>query len=133
MPEKVASAPGTTISDCAKMIGITPAVLIRSGMKFFDASRIRLRPVIMTAFSAVMGSVPLILAHGPGSASRQALGVVIFSGVSLDFTADMTPTITVGFEGVQWIVNEGLLTTENTPLELTPMRSQDGRRNARPA
>jgi multidrug efflux pump len=57
------------------------------GMEFRDAivaaSRIRLRPVIMTAFCAVMGSVPLILAHGPGSASRQALGVVIFSGVSL--------------------------------------------------
>ncbi len=57
------------------------------GMPFGDAiveaSRIRLRPVIMTAFCAVMGSVPLILAHGPGSASRQALGVVIFSGVSL--------------------------------------------------
>jgi multidrug efflux pump subunit AcrB len=36
----------------------------------------------MTAFSAVMGSVPLIVAHGPGALSRQALGVVIFSGVS---------------------------------------------------
>src|SRR5262249_56781061 len=57
------------------------------GMQFGDAiveaSRIRLRPVIMTAFCAVMGSVPLILAHGPGALSRQALGVVIFSGVSL--------------------------------------------------
>ncbi|HET7132359.1 MAG TPA: efflux RND transporter permease subunit [Gammaproteobacteria bacterium] len=56
------------------------------GMEFTDAiveaSRIRLRPVIMTAFSAVMGSVPLIVAHGPGALSRQALGVVIFSGVS---------------------------------------------------
>src|SRR6185312_7048633 len=38
-----ANAPGTTISDDAKMIGITPAALIRSGMKFFDASRIRPR------------------------------------------------------------------------------------------
>jgi multidrug efflux pump len=56
------------------------------GMEFKDAiveaSRIRLRPVIMTAFAAVMGSVPLILAEGPGSASRAALGVVIFSGVT---------------------------------------------------
>jgi multidrug efflux pump len=57
------------------------------GMEFkeaiVEASRIRLRPVIMTAFSAVMGSLPLILARGPGAASRSALGVVIFSGVSL--------------------------------------------------
>ncbi|HVY67063.1 MAG TPA: efflux RND transporter permease subunit [Gammaproteobacteria bacterium] len=69
------------------------------GMEFKDAiveaSRIRLRPVIMTAFAAVMGSVPLILAHGPGSASRQALGVVIFSGVSLAtlFTLFIVPAV----------------------------------------
>jgi len=69
------------------------------GMEFRDAivaaSRIRLRPVIMTAFCAVMGSVPLILAHGPGSASRQALGVVIFSGVSLAtlFTLFIVPSV----------------------------------------
>ena len=60
-----------------------------------EASRIRLRPVIMTAFAAVMGSVPLILAHGPGSASRSALGVVIFSGVSLAtfFTLFIVPAV----------------------------------------
>jgi multidrug efflux pump len=69
------------------------------GMEFRDAivaaSRIRFRPVIMTAFCAVMGSVPLILAHGPGAASRQALGVVIFSGVSLAtlFTLFIVPSV----------------------------------------
>jgi multidrug efflux pump len=69
------------------------------GMEFHDAivaaSRIRFRPVIMTAFCAVMGSVPLILAHGPGAASRQALGVVIFSGVSLAtlFTLFIVPSV----------------------------------------
>jgi multidrug efflux pump len=69
------------------------------GMEFkeaiVEASRIRLRPVIMTAFAAVMGSVPLILAEGPGSASRAALGVVIFSGVSLAtlFTLFIVPAV----------------------------------------
>ena len=69
------------------------------GMEFKDAiveaSRIRLRPVIMTAFAAVMGSVPLILAHGPGAASRSALGVVIFSGVSFAtlFTLFIVPAV----------------------------------------
>jgi multidrug efflux pump len=60
-----------------------------------EASRIRLRPVIMTAFAAVMGAVPLILAEGPGSASRSALGVVIFSGVSLAtlFTLFIVPAV----------------------------------------
>jgi multidrug efflux pump len=60
-----------------------------------EASRIRLRPVIMTAFAAVMGSVPLILAEGPGAASRSALGVVIFSGVSFAtlFTLFIVPAV----------------------------------------
>ena len=69
------------------------------GMEFKDAiveaSRIRLRPVVMTAFAATMGSVPLILAEGPGSASRAALGVVIFSGVTFAtlFTLFIVPAV----------------------------------------
>ncbi|MSQ02777.1 MAG: hypothetical protein EXR71_12950 [Myxococcales bacterium] len=49
----------------------------------------------------------------------------IFSGISLDFTADMTPTITVGFEGVQWIVNAGLITTEDQAVTITPDQGAD--------
>ena len=41
----------------------------------------RLRPVLMTAFSTLMGAIPLILATGAGSESRVLLGIVIFSGV----------------------------------------------------
>ncbi|MFO7285458.1 MAG: efflux RND transporter permease subunit [Gammaproteobacteria bacterium] len=48
-----------------------------------EAARIRFRPVIMTAFSTIMGAVPLILATGPGAASQNTLGVVIFAGVSV--------------------------------------------------
>ena len=47
------------------------------------AADIRLRPVMMTALSTIMGSIPLILATGAGSESRITLGVVVFSGVSL--------------------------------------------------
>lgn len=48
-----------------------------------EAARVRFRPVVMTAFSTLMGSVPLILATGPGAESRTNLGVVIFAGVSI--------------------------------------------------
>jgi multidrug efflux pump len=67
------------------------------GMEFkeaiVEAARIRFRPVIMTAFAATMGAVPLIFASGPGAEARSALGVVIFSGVSLAtfFTLFMVP------------------------------------------
>ncbi len=48
-----------------------------------EASALRLRPVVMTTVSTLMGSIPLILATGASSVSRSLLGVVIFSGVSM--------------------------------------------------
>jgi multidrug efflux pump len=46
-----------------------------------EACDMRLRPVLMTAMSTMMGSIPLIIASGAGAESRQLLGIVIFSGV----------------------------------------------------
>jgi len=69
------------------------------GMEFREAvvegARIRFRPVVMTAFSTVMGSIPLIFATGPGAVSRMNLGVVIFAGVSIAtfFTLFIVPAI----------------------------------------
>jgi multidrug efflux pump len=42
----------------------------------------RLRPIVMTAFTTVMSSLPLVLATGPGSESRMVIGMVILSGVA---------------------------------------------------
>ncbi|MDO5610415.1 MAG: efflux RND transporter permease subunit [Pseudomonadota bacterium] len=47
-----------------------------------EASAVRLRPILMTSAATVMGAVPLVVAHGPGSASRATIGVVIIFGVS---------------------------------------------------
>jgi multidrug efflux pump len=46
-----------------------------------EGAAIRLRPVIMTTLSTSIGAIPLLLAVGAGSESRNVLGVVIFSGV----------------------------------------------------
>ncbi|MGE3464716.1 MAG: efflux RND transporter permease subunit, partial [Pseudomonadales bacterium] len=48
-----------------------------------EAAAIRLRPVLMTTIATVVGSIPLIVASGAGSAGRNMLGIVIFSGVTL--------------------------------------------------
>ncbi len=48
-----------------------------------QACEIRLRPVLMTALSTMMGSIPLIFASGAGAESRITLGIVIFSGVAV--------------------------------------------------
>ncbi len=47
------------------------------------ASSIRLRPILMTTAAMVLGVVPLLLAAGPGSASRFAMGLVIFTGLGI--------------------------------------------------
>ena len=49
----------------------------------FDAATVRLRPVMMTMISTVLGGVPLILSSGAGAEAREALGWVIVGGLGL--------------------------------------------------
>jgi len=46
-----------------------------------EAARLRLRPILMTAFSFIFGVLPLLFASGPGSEMRQAIGLTMFSGM----------------------------------------------------
>jgi len=46
-----------------------------------EASRRRLRPILMTSFAFILGVVPLAIAKGAGSASRQALGTAVIGGM----------------------------------------------------
>ena len=48
-----------------------------------EAASIRLRPILMTSIATVAGALPLMLGGGAGSASRNAIGIVIVFGVSL--------------------------------------------------
>jgi multidrug efflux pump len=46
-----------------------------------QACRTRLRPILMTGLSTAIGTLPLVLSVGPGSASRSSIGIVIVTGV----------------------------------------------------
>jgi HAE1 family hydrophobic/amphiphilic exporter-1 len=46
-----------------------------------EAGRLRLRPILMTAFASILGVVPLMVAHGAGAASRQSIGTTVFGGM----------------------------------------------------
>jgi len=48
-----------------------------------EAARLRLRPVLMTALATILGILPIALALGVGTQSRQSLGVVIVAGLFL--------------------------------------------------
>ncbi|WP_372760439.1 efflux RND transporter permease subunit, partial [Litorivivens sp.] len=57
------------------------------GMAFEDAllqaAGQRLRPILMTSITTIMGAVPLILASGAGAEARFVIGIVVSSGVSV--------------------------------------------------
>jgi len=69
------------------------------GLSKFDAvleaSRLRLRPILMTSLAMALGSLPLALSLGDASTSRQPLGIVIVGGIlfSLVLTLFVIPAV----------------------------------------
>ncbi|MFO1293646.1 MAG: efflux RND transporter permease subunit [Rubrivivax sp.] len=60
-----------------------------------EAASIRLRPILMTTAAMVFGVVPLVVASGAGAAGRQAMGIVICSGMAIGtlFTLFVVPAM----------------------------------------
>ncbi|MGH8782856.1 efflux RND transporter permease subunit [Paraburkholderia sp.] len=58
-----------------------------------EAASVRLRPILMTTAAMALGSLPLVIASGAGAAGRNAMGIVIFSGLSIGtlFTLFVVP------------------------------------------
>ena len=46
-----------------------------------EAARLRFRPVMMTSFAFILGLLPLVIAHGAGALTRQAVGTPVFGGM----------------------------------------------------
>jgi HAE1 family hydrophobic/amphiphilic exporter-1 len=57
------------------------------GLSLFDsaveAARLRFRPILMTAFSFILGILPLIFASGSGAEARKVMGMALLGGMSL--------------------------------------------------
>ncbi|MDE2372372.1 MAG: efflux RND transporter permease subunit, partial [Burkholderiales bacterium] len=60
-----------------------------------QAAETRLRPILMTTAAMVFGVVPLVFASGAGAAGRSAMGLVIFTGMSIGtlFTLFVVPAM----------------------------------------
>jgi HAE1 family hydrophobic/amphiphilic exporter-1 len=67
-----------------------------------EASHERFRPILMTSFAFILGVVPLVIASGAGSASRQALGTAVFGGMiaATVFNGTFTPVFYAFFQGL---------------------------------
>lgn len=63
-----------------------------------ESSAVRLRPILMTSIATIVGAVPLVVAGGPGSASRATIGVVVIFGVA--FSTLLSLFVVPAFYGV---------------------------------
>jgi len=63
-----------------------------------QASRRRLRPILMTSFAFIMGVSPLLTAEGAGAASRRALGTAVFGGMIA------STVLAIGFVPVFYVI-----------------------------
>jgi multidrug efflux pump len=73
--------------------------LQRSGLSkleaILEAAAVRLRPILMTTAAMVLGVLPLVIASGAGAAGRRAMGIVLFTGLSIGtlFTLFVVPAV----------------------------------------
>jgi len=79
-----------------------------------EAARLRFRPLLMTAFSFILGVLPLLVASGAGSASRRSLGTAVFGGMLVSTIVGVF-LIPVFFVLVQKIRDRGTKEPPNAP------------------
>jgi len=81
-----------------------------------EASRLRLRPILMTSFAFIMGVLPLVLSSGAGSEMRQAIGVAVFSGMLgvTFFGLIFTPVFYVLFRKIEIYVTKTKVASQAT-------------------
>jgi HAE1 family hydrophobic/amphiphilic exporter-1 len=62
-------------------------IKFKEGLDLFDAAlesaRLRFRPILMTAFSFILGVLPLVFATGTGSEARKVMGMALLGGMTL--------------------------------------------------
>ena len=75
------------------------------------ATRMRMRPILMTSFAFILGSVPLAIASGAGAGARLSMGTVVIGGllVATILTLFVTPVFYVAAERLR---GEGAMASE---------------------
>ncbi|HEY7648186.1 MAG TPA: multidrug efflux RND transporter permease subunit [Methylomirabilota bacterium] len=67
-----------------------------------EAARIRFRPILMTSFAFILGSLPLVVATGAGAASRHSIGTTVVGGM-LAVTVLGVLLVPAFYVAVEWL------------------------------
>ncbi len=106
------------------------------GIEFMEAlmnaCEIRLRPIIMTTLTTAAGTLPLMLGSGPGAETRQVIGIVVFSGVTVAafFTLFIVP---VAYRIISGGGTSPLENSRRLDRELADQPPRDGKEQALPS
>jgi multidrug efflux pump len=94
----------------------------REGLSLLDAAaeaaRLRLRPIVMTSFSFILGAIPLVIASGAGANSRHSIGTGVVGGMisATILAVFFVPLFFVLVERLsQWLSGKEHLATTHTP------------------
>jgi HAE1 family hydrophobic/amphiphilic exporter-1 len=100
-----------------RRIGLSAEAAIR------EAALLRFRPIMMTTFSAIFGTLPIALGAGAGAELRQPLGIAVVGGLCLSqlLTLYITPVIYCYLDGVDRMLKRRLNPPkEDLPEEIEP-------------
>jgi hydrophobe/amphiphile efflux-1 (HAE1) family protein len=84
-----------------------------------EATRLRLRPILMTSFAFILGVTPLVWAIGAGAELRQTLGTAVFAGM-IGVTAFGLVFTPVFYVIARWIAQLGLWRRKHTQASAAP-------------
>lgn len=90
-----------------------------------NASKNRLRPIIMTSFAFILGVVPLVVSHGAGFEMRRTLGVAVFFGM-LGVTAFGIFLTPVFYYVIDWLSDRSSIKVKSAPPSHQPTTSEIG-------
>src|SRR5207245_10645291 len=75
---RLAAHDATLIVELAKQESARGSSLVDAALA---RARVRLRPILMTAFAFILGVLPLVISKGAGANSRQILGTTVVGGM----------------------------------------------------